>query len=374
MHWAKSDLRLVCALKEGEEKHVSEFEQKVPNVEHYMIPFERKRTPVNLLRSYFTAPSLNVFRNYNKDIEAKVNEWAKDSDLIFVDHYEMGQYVPDSFQGPVVLHEHNAEFVMWERLAEIETNPIKRALIKLESNRIKSAEKQYAKRASLIFAAPNDIEELSSIGVDKKKMRPTYHLGEDFLLDAPNIEFETTEKALLFVGTLTWEANIDGLLWFLDKIYPQVVSAHPDIRFYIVGKNPDPRLVAKAKEFDSIELTGFVEELEPYFRKARAFVIPLRFGSGIKVKLLNAMYRGIPVVTTPIGTEGLEVKDGRDLYCSQAIDDQVKGISTLLTSKETWTGMRDHSRKIAKNYTWKKLLSDHDDVMNSLFNKTENQN
>jgi len=370
-HWSSNELMLVCALKEGEEKQLEEFREKVPRIKLFTSSFDRKRTPLNLLRSFFTAPSLNVFRNYNKELEAKVKEWAPQCDLIFVDHYEMGQYAQKAFGKPVILHEHNAEFVMWERLAEIENNPLKKVLIKLEASRIKRAEKMYADNASVVFAAPNDIEELAAIGVDPKKLKPTYHLGEDFLLERPNLEYDQTEKALLFVGTLTWEANVDGLLWFLNKIYPSVLKSHPDIHFYIVGKNPDPRLVSICQKFDSIELTGFVEDLEPYFKKARAFVIPLRFGSGIKVKLLNAMYRGIPIVTTPIGTEGLEVVSGRDLFCTQSEKEQVEAISILIDSKSQWESLRDHSREIAKNYTWEKLLSDHDEVINSLIVEKE---
>jgi len=372
-HWASGGLMVVCALKEGEENYLTEFHEKAPGVKLFAVPFDRKRTPLNLIRSYLTAPSLNVFRNYNKKLDKKVKEWAPHCDLIFVDHYEMGQYVPESFDKPVVLHEHNAEFVMWERLAAIETNPLKKMLIKLEAGRIKKTEKKYAENASVVFAAPNDIEELAEIGVDRAKLKPTYHLGEDFLLDSPDLKFEETEEALLFVGTLTWEANIDGLVWFLDEVYPELLKKHPNIHFYIVGKKPDQRLISRASNYDSVELTGFVENLEPYFKKARVFVIPLRFGSGIKVKLLNAMYRGIPIVTTPIGTEGLEVDYAKDLFCSQSEKEQVKAISTLIGSKSTWEDMRDRSRNVAKNYTWEKLLSDHDAIIESLNKNSEHR-
>ena len=373
-HWSSSGLKVICALKPGEEDQVDEFLSKVPQIDHFMVPFERKRTAFNLLKSYLFAPTLNVYRNFNIQIKRKTEEWAQDCDVIFVDHYEMGQYVPSTYKGKVILHEHNAEYVMWERLAEIEKNPFKKILIKLESNRIRKTEKAYSKRATLVLAAPNDIEELATIGVSKTKMTPTYHLGEDFLLDSPDVEFRETEKSLLFVGTLTWEANIDGLLWFLDNIYPQILGAHPNLKFYIIGKNPDPRLVSKVEKYPSVELTGFVKELEPYFKKARVFVIPLRFGSGIKVKLLNAMYRGIPVVTTPIGTEGLAVESGKDLFCTSKIGEQVSAISTLLDNEEVWNNLRNSSRAIAKNYTWKKLLSDHDATIQSLLQTTENQN
>ena len=139
---------------------------------------------------------------------------------------------------------------MWQRLAEIDKNPVKKALIQLESYRIRKTEKTYSDRASLILAAPNDIE-------------PTYLLGEDFLLDSPDIDFKETEECLLFVGTLTWEANIDGLLWFLNNVYPKVIAKCPGLKFYIVGKKPDSRLVSKSKELPSITLTGYEKELEP---------------------------------------------------------------------------------------------------------------
>lgn len=370
-HWAMHDLKVVCALKEGEENHIEEFQKLVPNVELYTFPFERKRTPLNLLKSYFKSPSLNVYRNYHPAIRAKVREWIKDVDLVFVDHYEMGQYVLPKDGVPMILHEHNAEYVMWERLAELEKNPLKKALITIESNRIKKAEKLYADRSEVVLAAPNDIKELEKIGVATEKLKPTYHLGDDYLLDEPKLQYDETEKLLLFVGTLTWEANIDGLLWFLESVFPGVLEAHPDVKFNIVGKKPDKRLLEACRKYDSITLTGFVEDLKPCYRKSRVFVIPLRFGSGIKVKLLNAMYMGIPTVTTPIGTEGLNVESGRELFSSTSPDEMVQQVSTLLSSKEKWESIRDLSRTTAEEYTWKKLLENHDRILEEVIKKNK---
>lgn len=371
-HWSKHELKVVCALKEGEEKHVDEFRKEVPEVELFTVAFERKRSPLNLLRSYFQSPSLNVYRNYHPDISKKVNDWLPEVDLVFVDHYEMGQYVPANTDIPMILHEHNAEYVMWERLAELEKNPLKKALISLESKRIRRAEKLYADRSEVVLAAPNDIEELKRIGVEPHKLEKTYHLGEDFLLEEPEIQFNDTENCLLFVGTLTWEANIDGLLWFLERVFPKVKALHPEVIFKIVGKNPDKRLQDAVRKTPGAILSGFVKDLKPLYSKARVFVIPLRFGSGIKVKLLNAMYRGIPTVTTPIGTEGLEVISGNQLFSSTDEEDQVKFVSALLSSKEKWEKMRDLSRQTAKNYTWKTLLADHDKTLNRVVSQNKN--
>jgi len=370
-HWSDQDLMLICALKAGDRENLEAFKQKLPGINVFAIPFEKKRSPINLLKSYLFAPTLNVYRNRHPEIAHKVEEWIPKADVVFVDHYEMGQYVSEHTDAPIVLHEHNAEFVMWERLAEIETNPIKKFLIKAEANRIKRTELHYASMAETVLAAPNDIRELASIGVPKEKMHITYHLGEDHMLELPPLDFEKTEKALLFIGTLTWEANIDGLLWFLQEVFPLVMKSEPDVRFYIVGKNPDPRIKEVANQNPNITLPGFVEDTEPFYARSRVFAIPLRFGSGIKVKLLNAMYRGIPTVTTPIGTEGLDVESGKELYSEKDPESQARNILTLLRDQNTWEKMRDASRMKVKKYTWATLLSDHDEVLRSLVNAKE---
>ncbi|HNY55622.1 MAG TPA: glycosyltransferase family 4 protein, partial [Chitinophagales bacterium] len=155
----------------------------------------------------------------------------------------------------------------------------------------------------------------------------------------------------------SWEANIDGLIWFNNEIWPAIKQQHPGIILYIVGRHPDNRLKEMAAKDDSIVMAGFVEDLEPYFRKARLFITPLRFGSGIKVKVVNALYRGIPCVTTSIGTEGLKVKDGEHIFIKDQPKDYITAVDTLLKDKETWEQFRNQSRAIArKYYTWDYVL------------------
>ncbi|MCP3999634.1 MAG: glycosyltransferase, partial [Gammaproteobacteria bacterium] len=256
--------------------------------------------------------------------------------MILIDHYEVFQYIPDTYKGVIVLHEHNAEYVMWERFARAGTNPLERMVCYLESQRVRKYEAQACDRADLVFAAPNDIDKLAEIGVDRNKCRVTYHLGDDTQLELPALQFEDTEKSLLNVSSLTWEANIDGLLWFIKSTWPLLKMQHPDLKFYIVGKDPDPRLIAVASEESGIILTGFVEDLEAYYRRSRVFIAPLRFGSGIKVKIVNAMCRGIPTVTTSVGTEGLAIKNMQHLAIADNSEQQAEAIDTLLTDQDKW--------------------------------------
>lgn len=369
-HWGSTQqLQLICLLKNDDANHLQAFKARLPGVDVYSEPVDIPRSAWNLLKSYLFAPTLNVYRNASEALAKQALIWAQNADVIFVDHYEMGQYVPKECKAKVVLHQHNAEYVMWERLAAIEASFIKRTVLKIEAMRIRKAEKEYAKRADLVLAAPNDIEELVKIGVDRKKCEITFHLGDDSMLDLAPIDFKETENCLLFVGTLTWEANVDGLIWFIQEVWPLVKQESPDTLFYIVGKNPDARLTALVAAEVNIILTGFVDDLEPLHKKARAFIIPLRFGSGIKVKLLHALYRGIPVVTTAIGTEGLDVEENVTLYQTSSASMQQQYILTLLNNERHWTAMRDAARKLARKYTWKNLLRQHDESLQKLLRK-----
>ena len=355
---AKYELYVAYFLKNEDADYEEEFLEKVALAGYYSERIDVPRSPVNLIKSNLKGMPLNLYRNLSKKFATKTAEIAKQCDVIFVDHYEVFQYVPSNFKGRVVLHQHNCEYLMWDRFAKVEKNLIKRLALKNQAWWIKNYERSICNQSDVVLAAPNDIEELKLIGGTDTNYLETYHLGDEKLLAAPELEFEKTEEALLFVGTLTWEANVDGLIWFLQEGWAKLKDKHANLKFYIVGKNPDPRIVELASVAgNDIVLTGFVEDLEPYFQKCRVFVSPLRFGSGIKVKVMNAMYRGIPTVTTSVGAEGMAVENKIHLMIEDEMDKFCTSISELINTRDTWQKLRKNSRALAKKkYTWEAVM------------------
>lgn len=361
---AHYDVSLMCPLKGNDHQHVLAFQSHVDLKGFDGEPFEVERTPSNWLSSFVKGKTLNEYRGYNVELEQRIHAELKHHDAVFVDHYEMMQYVPASYSGKVILHTHNAEYVMWKRFASLEKNLAKKWAMQIEAKRIAKAELRACEQADLIFAAPNDGHELKAIGADSTRFETTYHLGNDELLEQPKVSFEKTSKHLLFIGTLSWEANLDGLVWFIENVWPAVKAAEPDLRFYIVGKNPPARLRNVAKAHRQIILTGFVEDTGELYASSRVLVVPLRFGSGIKVKVLDAMYRGIPCVTTPIGVEGLKAQHEREMMIAEGAEAFAKHTVTLLHNKTAWERLQKHSRQTAKaNYTWSSLLKHHHEAL-----------
>ena len=321
-----------------------------------------------MVKSFIKGVPLNVFRNSSKTFHQKISSIADQFDILWVDHYEAFQYVPEGFNGKVILRAHNAWHVMWRRYAEVAGNLTHRIFASIESKRVAKVERKCCERADLILCASSDGEFLEpNLAARAKKFREFMFLGDDCQLNLPVPEYETLEDALIYVGTLSWEANVDGLLWFVQGCWQELRKQYPEMTLYLIGSNPDPRLMQLAENHHGIVLTGFVENLEEYFTRCKINIIPLRFGSGIKVKVINGLYRGIPIVTTDTGIESIPVKPGEDLLVANNHQAMIESISGLLRDARHWKSISDNARSAARDqFTWEQLSNKLDGVLKEL--------
>lgn len=118
-----------------------------------------------------------------------------------------------------------------------------------------------------------------------------------------------SSNAIVFTGVMDYAPNEDAALFLLNEILPLIRKQLPQTGVYVVGRSPSPRLIAAATERQDVTVTGYVEDVRPYLESAKVFVAPLRYGSGIQNKVLEAMAMELPVVATPIVAEGLRVQD-----------------------------------------------------------------
>lgn len=349
---------LACPLKLDDADHLEDFYQGSPCKDHIHQPVAVGRTAGNLARSYARGVPLNVLRSFDKTLQREIASVADDHDVVVLDHYEVYPYLPESFKGLTIYHAHNAYYKMWERYAQLPGNPLMRAAAGLEARRVLHAEAGVASKADVVFAAPNDAAELIKAGVPEGKLHDTFHLGDDKQLALPELHFENTQKKLMYVGFLGWEANVQGLLWFIDNVWPRLLLTEPDLEFDIVGKNPDKRLQNAAAAHAGITLRGYVADLQTVYRDSRVSVAPLLFGSGMKVKVLDAMARGMPTVTTSVGAEGIELTQGKHLLVADKPGEMADSINALLTDPWLWQRLQENSRQlIQERYTWRQLFN-----------------
>lgn len=367
-------LSVACLLKDEDEEFLQEFEQSIDMQSLIREKLQIRRSPINLLRSYLGFPCLNVFRNYSSTFEQKIHSVVEKFDAIIVDHYEMFQYVPEHYKGKVIMHTHNAEFMLWQRMGELSNNPVIKFLLKLEAKRVKHYEEKIFKQSDLVYSTLSDIELYNTNGFKTDKHKFTYHLGNDELLQLPPLAFKETEGALSFMGTLSWEPNIDGLLWFIKNVWPKIIEKKPECSFYIMGKKGDKRIQEAAKPFKNIIFTGFVKEVENYLKKTTVYIAPLRFGSGMKVKVLEGLYRGVPMVSTSVGAEGLALEDGKHILIADEAHAFAQACLRLLEDQLLWEKLSDNSRAVAREkYQWKPLFEQMDvELKKVLSEKSDN--
>jgi polysaccharide biosynthesis protein PslH len=153
------------------------------------------------------------------------------------------------------------------------------------------------------------------------------------------------------VGSMDYHSNSDAVIWFSQKIWPVIARDHANIQFAIVGRRPNPQVRALAS--DRVEVTGTVDDVRPYYASAIAAVVPLRTGSGTRLKILESMAAGVPVVSTTLGAEGIEAEDGVNILLANSEREIAAAISRLIDSAETRHRIAAAGRELVKNsYEW----------------------
>jgi glycosyltransferase involved in cell wall biosynthesis len=161
---------------------------------------------------------------------------------------------------------------------------------------------------------------------------------------------------LIFTGKMDFRPNVDATLWFAHNVLPLIRHEAPDVRFWIVGQNPHPRL-ASLPAGAAVELTGWVEDVRPYIAAAAAYVVPLRIGGGTRLKILEAMAMGKAMVSTTLGCEGFEVVDGQELLIADEPSEFAAAVLQLLRQPETRERLGRAARRFAgSRYDWRMIV------------------
>lgn len=344
----RHDLSVICfrrqALSEEESRRVNKCNVTT-------IPLSRGRNPLNLARSYAAGLPLGIERNRSESMRDAVSLAiaSRGFDATFIDHWLMAQYLPRDFAGLKLLHEHNAEYVMWQRQAELERNPLLRPLVRLEARRVRSYEANMLGRFDVTFAVSEaDRRALIAIGAEPSRVHILPNLPDPVLLDRPALKFADGQPVILYFGTLSWQPNIEGLEYFMVSVLPLVRKRIPEARLLIAGKGAPAGVVRLAAATDGAEYLGPIRDGEELYRRARVFVETTRSGGGTKVKVLNALARGVPVVATPQAIEGLEVSPDEHLLTGADAASLAEAAVRLIGDTALWARLSSNGRDLVR--------------------------
>lgn len=287
-------------------------------------------------------------------VQDLVTEWLSEKcfDVAICDFLSASLNFPDHLNIPAVLFQHNVESVLWRRMAQTETMPLRRLSYRIEAAKMLRYETHaLGKFHHIIAVSDRDRDEMLALdarclitvvptGVDTEKYKVSPPAGAD-----PPI--------VVFTGSMDWEPNIDAVEFFCREIWPSILKAFPAARFQIVGRNPHPR-VERLKSA-SVGITGMVPNVADYLRSATVVVVPLRIGGGTRLKIFEAMAMGKALVSTSIGAEGLDVKHGQDLMISDRPESFSASVQQLLRESDLRRTYEKAAATLAARYDWSEV-------------------
>lgn len=289
----------------------------------------------NFIRGVFRNEPLYIARHQSALFHQAVREAMAQTtyDAVIGDHSAMFPYLTEvkRVSGiPTAVRLHNVESVIWHRYAHDLRNPVMRAIAAWQAGLL---ERYEARNATLV-----DVN-FTITEVDRARMErlaPSAHIvtilpGVD-PVQWPMVERNPRSTIAITATTFSWIHNVNGALWFLDHVMPLVQARIPAFEVHLLGKQPPAVLLRRASA--SVRVPGFVEDIRVDIAKAGVYIVPLHVGSGIRIKILEAMAMGIPVVTTSVGCEGIEGTPGLHFLVADTAEEFGDAIVSLLTRPE----------------------------------------
>lgn len=289
-------------------------------------------------RSLFSRYSFGLYKYCSKKMEERLQKIClrKKYDCVYFDHLQMCVYekqlkklLPDA---RFILDEHNCEALIMLRNANMSSNFLKKIFLKIESKKLGNFESiMLRKMDTIIVLSKEDYNGLKQqCGKDFKHAIIPIGVQDH---GRKRKRISDGKMNILFLGTLTWEPNNQGLIWFLNNVMPILDKESFQFTLYIVGKNPSKEVRKLAEQYSNIVITGYVESVDEYYDLCDCMIVPLFIGSGQRVKLIEGFSKGMPSVSTSIGAEGLDVRDKDNILLADTCDSFAEAIIRLQDNK-----------------------------------------
>jgi glycosyltransferase involved in cell wall biosynthesis len=343
-------------------KKASDKEQSLSELKKICIPHllnvSTKNSLFDIFINLFSPVPYNISKYYKEELKHFLADFfhRTEVDIIHIDHLHLGWCV-DVIKGltsaPVVLREHNLELKIMQRYSENQHNYFLKKYSEIQYRKFLKYEPVLAgKFDECIMVSGEDEKSLLEMNPKVK----TTSIGVGVNSNSLNfIKKETIPYSIFHLGSLEWFPNHEGLKWYLEEIFPLILKEIPEVKLYLYGKGTE-----KVKISDNISSNiinvGYVQNVWAEIADKQLAIVPLRIGSGIRVKIIEMLGIGQNILSTSIGKEGIDVEDGKEIIIADSAQEFItKTISYFNHVYNSEQLSKNAKNKIREKYTWEKI-------------------
>jgi len=322
------------------------------------VPHSNKNSSFRAFVNLFSKLPYNISKYQSPKFQSRLCQLLKERrfDIVHVDHLHMAQYGTFSkgkINMPIVLREHNVESVIMERFADLSSSFVVRRWLGVQLRRIRSFEAAQAARYDCCLVITEE---------DRKRLNTLAPSARAQVIPG-GVEaryFKEPQRdtrlpvSVSFFGNFDWIPNRDAVLWFVQDIFPKIITKLPEATLYVIGKNIPPKI--KALQSKNLIVRGFVPDLKEEAQKYQMTVVPLRVGGGIRLKILESFAMRVPVVSTSVGCEGISGNHNEHLLVGDTADEFAEHVVRLLEDEALRKRLVKKAYALAeKKYRWEDI-------------------
>lgn len=322
------------------------------NINFHTINIDTSVKPIGAIVALLKNESYNISRFNSKEYKQKLIELLtkENFDIVQLEGLFLAPYINTirkHSKAKIALRAHNVEYIIWERLATKEINPLKKFYLNILAKQLKRYEIEQLKKIDILLPITEiDANHFSKFGYQKSLLVLPASFDENKY--QPN-NSKVEPKSLFFIGRMDWKPNAEGLWWFIKNVLHEVLKKYPELKFYIAGRNMSSDI--KNLNSKNIVAIGEVEDAIEFMISKSIMICPLFSGSGMRVKIIEAMALGKTIISTSIGAEGIPCKSEENILLADTANDFQKAILRCIEDTSLFGKIGENALSFAhRNY------------------------
>jgi glycosyltransferase involved in cell wall biosynthesis len=303
--------------------------------------------------NFFSKDSYNIVRFYDIAFEEKLWQLLMSNtyDIVLLESIFMTPYINcirSNSKAKIVMRAHNVEHIIWQRLEASEKNVFKKTYLKFLTNRLKQYEVDVLNKAdSILPITPDDEKLMRKLGSFVPMHVTPVGVNLD---DYPNQIDNVRELSLFHLGSMDWMPNLEGISWFLNDCWPKISWKFPSLKLYLAGRGFPPALMKNAPS--DVICEGEIADAKQYMLGKQIMIVPLKSGSGMRVKIIQGMALGKTIISTSIGAEGINYTNGKDILIADSPSEFLLQIEKCMANPAQAYEIGNNARTlVAKEYS-----------------------